>query len=256
MLSVRKFCLKLHQFFQVNYPYIWFMSVFTIVFIGFLHYELKHNSRDLIYWKDLLDFCYNELEHFALILIMVVVLIKVIFLAFIIVMNSRSFTWFDELSQLEVKKRYADFLFIRLIADIDKIESKYLRSAKENEIASLKSFILAHEDMRKTIDNFRKDARKLLTPNEIEVSLPIDEVYGLMDDEEKLMRRSRFYHMDISADDELIKSLTWICKGLDIEVKNMALINKMQTLPKINQLRMKTYVHNSTEMITNTATID
>lgn len=122
-------------------------------------------------------------------------------------MNSRSFTWFDELSQLEVKKRYADFLFIRLIADIDKIESKYLRSAKENEIASLKSFILAHEDMRKTIDNFRKDARKLLTPNEIEVSLPIDEVYGLMDDEEKLMRRSRFYHMDISADDELIKSL-------------------------------------------------
>ncbi|XP_036336346.1 uncharacterized protein LOC118746606 [Rhagoletis pomonella] len=207
MLSVRKLCQKLHQLFQDRYPYIWFVSVFTAVFTGFLHYELKHNSRDLIYWKELLDYCYNELEHFALILIMIVVLIKVTFLAFIIAMNSRSFTWFDELSQLEVKKRYADFLFIRLIADIDKIESKYLRCANENEIASLKSFILAHEDMRKTIDHFRKDARRLLTPNEIEVSLPIDEVYGLMDDEERLMRRSRFYHMDISADDELIKSL-------------------------------------------------
>ncbi|XP_053956614.1 uncharacterized protein LOC128862169 [Anastrepha ludens] len=207
MLTVRKLCQKLHQFFQEHYPYIWFVSVFTVVFIGFLHYELKHNSRDLIYWKDLLDFCYNELEHFALVLILIVVLIKVIFLAFIIIMNTRSFTWFDELSQLEVKKRYADFLFIRLIADIDKIESKCLRCAKENEIASLKSFILAHEDMRKTIDNFRKDARKLLTPNEIEVSLPIEEVYGLMDDEERLIRRSRFNHMDISADDELIKSL-------------------------------------------------
>lgn len=207
MLSIRKVLQKFHQIFQDNYPYIWFMSVFSIVFIGFLHYELKHNSRDLIYWKDLLEFCYNELEHFALILIMLVVLIKVVFLAFIIVMNSRSFNWFDELSQLEVKKRYADFLFIRLVADIDKIEAKYLRNSKNNEVISLKSFIMAHEDMRLTIENFRKDARKLLSPNEVEVSLPIEEVYGVMDDDERVVRRSRFYHMDISADDELIKSL-------------------------------------------------
>ena len=85
--------------------------------------------------------------------------------------------------------------------------AKYLRDTKHNEIATLRNFILAHEEMRLAIQNFRKDARKLLTPNEVEVSLPIEEVYGLMDDEKRMLRRSRFNNMNIAADDEILKKL-------------------------------------------------
>ena len=79
------------------------MSAIRIVLNSFLHYELKHNSRDLIYFKDLLHVCYNEL--FALIVIIVVFMTKVVFLDFIIVMDARLLNWFDELSELEMQKR-------------------------------------------------------------------------------------------------------------------------------------------------------
>ena len=83
------------------------MSAIRIVLISSLHYELKHNSRDPIFWKDLLHFCYNG--DIAPIVIIVVFMMKVVFVGFIIVMNSRSFNWFDELSELEMQKRYADY---------------------------------------------------------------------------------------------------------------------------------------------------
>ena len=87
-------------------------------------------------------------------------------------MISRSYNLVDEQSQVED----AYIRFIRLVADIDQIV---------NEIAAVKSFILAHDDMRQTIQTFRKDVRKLLTPNEVEVSFLIEKVYDLMDDEKR-----------------------------------------------------------------------
>lgn len=121
--------------------------------------------------------------------------------------NSRTVQWYDELTQLEVKKRYADLLLLRLIADIDKIEAKYLRNGKTSDIITLKSFILAHENMKKSVENFRKDARKLLTPNEVEITLPIEEVYGILENELSYIKRSRFCNMDLEANENVIKKL-------------------------------------------------
>lgn len=122
-------------------------------------------------------------------------------------MNRPSLDWYDQLSQLEVKKRYADFLFLRLIANIDSIEAKYLRNDRSNEAIALKAFIMAHEDMSRTIAMFRKDARKLLTPNEMEITMPLEDVYGPMEEEESFLRKSKFYNMDIRADNDMIKKL-------------------------------------------------
>lgn len=207
MQSFRKILQKFHNIFQYHYPCIWFISIFTIVLISFLHFELKKNNKDLIYWRNLVQFCYHELEQFALMIIMFVILIKIIFVAIILMSNSRTVQWYDELTQLEVKKRYADFLLLRLIADIDKIETKYLRNGKTSDIITLKSFILAHENMKKSVENFRKDARKLLTPNEVEITLPIEEVYGILESELSYIKRSRFCNMDLEANENVIKKL-------------------------------------------------
>ncbi|XP_023303703.2 uncharacterized protein LOC111685671 [Lucilia cuprina] len=207
MTSFRRILQKLHYIFQDHYPCIWFFSIFTIVIVGFLHFELKQNNKDLIYWKNLVQFCYHELEQFAIMLIILVIMIKIIFVGVIIMSNTHTVHWYDELTQLEVKKRYADFLLLRLIADIDNIETKYLRNNKTSDIITLKSFILAHENMKKSVENFRKDARKLMTPNEVEITLPIEEVYGVLENEMLYLRRSRFCNMDIETNEGLIKKL-------------------------------------------------
>ncbi|TMW44489.1 hypothetical protein DOY81_010431, partial [Sarcophaga bullata] len=149
---------------------------------GFLHFELKQNNKDLIYWKNLVEFCYHELEEFALMMIMLVIFIKILFVGAIIMMNTRSVHWYDELTQLE-----------------------YLRTNKTSDAIALKTFVLAHENMKRSIEKFRKDARKLLSPNEMEITLPIDEVYGVLENEMHYIRRSRFYNMDIAADDNVNK---------------------------------------------------
>ncbi|XP_065362494.1 uncharacterized protein LOC135955972 [Calliphora vicina] len=207
MQSFRRILQKFHYIFQEHYPCIWFGSVFTLVLVGFLHFELKQNNKDLLYWKNLLQYCYQELEQFAIMLIMLMILVKIIFVGLIIMMNTKTVHWYDELTQLEVKKRYADFLVLRLIADIDKIEAKYLRNNKTSDIITLKSFILAHENMKKSVENFRKDARKLLAPNEVEITLPIEEVYGVLENEMLYVKRSRFCNMDIETDENVIKKL-------------------------------------------------
>ncbi|KAM7356676.1 uncharacterized protein ACRADG_002328 [Cochliomyia hominivorax] len=207
MQIFRRILLKFHNIFQQHYPTIWFGSIFILVLIGFLHFELKQNNKDLLYWKNLAQICYHELEQFALMLIMFVILVKIIFVGIILMTNTHTIHWYDELTQLEIKKRYADFLLLRLIADIDKVEAKYLRSGKTSDIITLKTFILAHENMKQSVENFRKDARKLLTPNEVEITLPIQEVYGILENEIDYVRRSRFCQMDIESSDNVIKNL-------------------------------------------------
>lgn len=207
MHLLRKILQKCNHIFQNHYTGIFFVTVLPLIFVGFLHYELKHHNKDLIYWQNLLQFMYGELEQFALVLILLVLLMKIIFLCIIVVFNKQTVSWYDELSQLEVKKRYADFLLLRLIADIDQIETKYLWQKNTSDIIALKKFMLAHENMKKSVENFRKDARKLLTPNEEEISLPIEEVYGVLEEEMLYLRRSRFHNTEIAADEHKIKKL-------------------------------------------------
>lgn len=207
MFIFRKVSTATINFFQNYHLQLLFISLFSLIVTAFLHFELTKNNRDLIYWQNLFQRCYQEMEHFALFLIMSILLFKLLMIILILMMNGPSLDWYDQLSQLEVKKRYADFLFLRLIANIDSIEAKYLRNDRSNEAIALKAFIMAHEDMSRTIAMFRKDARKLLTPNETEITMPLEDVYGPMEEEESFLRKSKFYNMDIRADNDMIKKL-------------------------------------------------
>lgn len=207
MIALRHIFQKVHRFFWKYYPYIWFWSLALILCVAFLHYELKHNDQDFVYWKILMHFCYNELQSFMVILVAAIIVLKGLMFLFLIAINTSPLQRYGDLSHLEVKKRYADFLFVRLISEIDKIEAKHLREKiRDNDVIALKSFILAHEDMQKTIANFRKDARRLLTPSEDDISRSIHEVYGIFDDE-LLMHNSRLGQRNITVDDSLIRSL-------------------------------------------------
>jgi len=61
--------------------------------------------------------------------------------------------------------------------------------------------------MVKAVALFRKDARKLILPNESEILMPIEDIYGVAEDEERLLRRSGYYKLIIDTTDETVKTL-------------------------------------------------
>ena len=83
-------------------------------------------------------------------------------------MNAPSFNMWNQRIQLEMQKRNADIELAKLIADIEEVELEHFHDTHPNEIARLKSLILANDDMQQTIKNMQEDARKLLFPNEEE----------------------------------------------------------------------------------------
>ena len=167
MCTVREICRKLRNFFQELYMNILAVSIISIILIVFLCNEFNCNSH----WKDLLH--YIELERCAPIVTMGVFMVVLIRL--IIWMNAPSFNKCSELLQLEMQKRNADIEFAQLLADIEKFEAEDLHDTQPNEIARLKSLILANDDMQQTIKNMQEDVRKLLFPNEEEVDITAED---------------------------------------------------------------------------------
>ncbi|XP_073830112.1 uncharacterized protein [Musca autumnalis] len=200
-------CGNLHRFFVKNYLKIGFGCIFSLLLFRFLHLELTKNKRDLIYWKILIETSIGRLDQFGFILIALILIFKVLTISFVIVQNSQTMKFYKRLSQLEVKKRYADFLLLRLLAEIEGIEMDYLRSKSNKDLLDMKSLIEAHNEMNQSVLKFRKDARKLLWPNESEITQSIEDVYGLMAEEEESLKKSKFYYMNIHATDALIRKL-------------------------------------------------
>ncbi|XP_061397244.1 uncharacterized protein LOC133332892 [Musca vetustissima] len=198
---------KIHRFFLNNYHVLSFVCIPFLMLYGFLHRELVKNNRDLIYWNKLLKRSIEELDQYGFLLIACILSFKVLIVIFIILRNSRTMDYYNHLSQLEVKKRYADFLLLRLLSEIDAFEMEYLRTKNTKELPNMKAVMRAHDGITWSIQKFRRDARKLLWPNEMEIMLSIEDVYGLMAEEENFLKKSKFYHMNIHASNDLIKKL-------------------------------------------------
>ncbi|XP_017080278.1 uncharacterized protein LOC108114041 [Drosophila eugracilis] len=204
-----EFCQKLRgqlsEFFFMNYPYIAFYSGMGMAVTAYLHYQWKMHHYDLMYWKHLAEALSQDFDYFQLAMLLVIFAINAIFVSIILSVYLRpALDNNGEMSLLEIKDRYARFILLRLIARLDRIQSKI--SAKR-KVLTFSHYARAHTNMVKAVAMFRKDARKLILPNESEILMPIEDIYGVAEDEERLLRRSGYYKLIIDTTDETVKAL-------------------------------------------------
>ncbi|XP_075146274.1 uncharacterized protein LOC142220807 [Haematobia irritans] len=210
MKIFRLIFIKIHTFFHLYHLPILVLSIISLMFAEFLHIQLIKYNHDLIYWIEFLQKIYKNWN----ILIPMAILGLVAFTIFLsltgnwLTTSCGSDSWSRDLSHLEVKKRYGDFLLLRLISQIDEIEEKYFQNNSDNKI-ELTAIIKAYEEISKVIAEFRNEARKLLTPNETEIAMSIEDVYGIMESDEIELKKSKFFNMDIKADNKLLKKLVY-----------------------------------------------
>ncbi|XP_070136382.1 uncharacterized protein [Drosophila bipectinata] len=175
---------QLNDFFYLNYPI--------------------HNY-DLMYWKHMAEAFSQDIDCFQLAMLLVIFAINAIFVFIILSVYLRpALEEGGEMSLLDIKDRYARFILLRLIARLDRIQSKM--SAKKNTL-TFQHYARAHTNMAKAVAVFRKDARKLILPNESEIMMPIEDIYGVSDDEERHLRRAGYYKLIIDTTDEAVKGL-------------------------------------------------
>jgi len=200
-----KLRVQLNDFFYENYPYIALYSGMGVAMTAYLHYQWKMHHYDLMYWKHLAEAFSQEIDFFQLAILLVIFAINAIFVFIILSVYLRpAIDNNGEMSLLEIKDRYARFILIRLIARLDRIQSKL--SAKRKSL-TFQHYARAHTNMVKAVALFRKDARKLILPNESEILMPIEDIYGVAEDEERLLRRSGYYKLIIDTTDETVKTL-------------------------------------------------
>ncbi|XP_068143158.1 uncharacterized protein [Drosophila tropicalis] len=202
---VHKFCRQFNEFFFFHYPYIAIYSSIAAVLTAYLHYQWKMNHSDLIYWKEVAETLSQDIDTFQLVLLLTIFMINGIFVCIIHNVYLRpTFEDSGELSLLKIKDRYARFILLRLIARLDRIQGKLCAKRKS---LTLNHYGRAHTNMVKAVAMFRKDARKLILPNESEIMLPIEDIYGVAEDEERLLKRAGYYKLIIDTTDEAVKGL-------------------------------------------------
>ncbi|XP_017841447.2 uncharacterized protein LOC108599171 [Drosophila busckii] len=207
MNLVRIMRVLVHEFFYQHYPFISVLCSLVALATAYLHYEWKVHNYDLMSWKRLSEACCSatDVDYFQLCVLLAILLINVLFVSLIVATYLHPLGPRDtELTLLEIKDRYARFILLRLIARLDRIQSKL--SAKRKSL-SLHHYTRAHNSMVKAVAVFRKDARKLLLPNESEIMQPIEDIYGVADDEERALRREGYFKLPIDTTDATVKSL-------------------------------------------------
>ncbi|KAI8041346.1 hypothetical protein M5D96_005604 [Drosophila gunungcola] len=182
----QKLRVHINEFFFENYPYIALYSGVGVAFTAYLHYQWQMHHYDLMHWKHLTEAFSQDIDCFQLA---------------ILLGNPDDG---GEMSLPEIKDRYARFILLRLIARLDRIHSKI--SAKRKTL-TFQHCARAHANMAKAVALFRKDARKLILPNESEILMPIEDIYGVAEDEDRLLRRSGYYKLIIDTTDDTVKAL-------------------------------------------------
>ncbi|XP_034105264.1 uncharacterized protein LOC132790281 [Drosophila nasuta] len=210
MNLLRELRTSLNEFFYQHYPFISICCCFVSLLTAYLQYEWKVHNYDLMSWKQLSEACYAtstaDIDFFQLCVLLTILCINVVFVGLIVAayvhpLGQRRST---ELTLLEIKDRFSRFILLRLIARLDRIQSKM--SAKRKTL-NFHQVARAHHSMVKAVAVFRKDARKLLLPNESEIMQPIEDIYGVADDEERALRREGYYKLTIDITDATVKSL-------------------------------------------------
>ncbi|EDW69066.1 uncharacterized protein [Drosophila virilis] len=206
MNLLRSLRATLNEFFYHNYPCISLCCCLLALGTAYLHYEWKVHSYDLMSWKRLSEACYSaDVDLFQLLVLLTILIINIIFVGLIVAAYMRPLGQRDtELTLLEIKDRFARFILLRMIARMDRIQGKL---AAKRKSLNFQHFARAHHSMVKAVAVFRKDARKLLLPNESEIMQPIEDIYGVADDEERALRRDGYYKLPIDTTDATVKSL-------------------------------------------------
>ncbi|KAH8307044.1 hypothetical protein KR044_003984 [Drosophila immigrans] len=211
MNPLRSLRTLLRQLFHHHYPAICIGCCIASLLTAYLQYEWKAHSFDLMSWKRLGESCYAaacDIDPFQLCVLLAILLINVVFVGLIVAAYAHPLGLgqrdSDELTLLEIKDRFARFILLRLIARLDRIQGKM--SAKRKAL-SLPQLARAHRSLVKAVAVFRKDARKLLLPNEAELLQPIEDVYGVAEDEERALRRDNYFKLPIDATDATVKRL-------------------------------------------------
>ncbi|XP_022215475.1 uncharacterized protein LOC111069640 [Drosophila obscura] len=194
------------NFLYNNYPCVAIYSSVGAVVTAYLHYQLRIHSFDLMYWKDMAETFAQEIDGFQLSLLLCIFLINAIFVFILLSVYLRPAMEREdsELTLLEIKDRYARYILLRLIARLDRIQS---RLSARRKFLSLRHYARAHGSMAKAVAVFRKDARKLILPNESEIMLPVEDIYHVAEDDERHLRRAGYYKLLIDTSDETVKGL-------------------------------------------------
>ncbi|XP_034657202.1 uncharacterized protein LOC117894327 [Drosophila subobscura] len=195
------------HFFHYNYPCIAIYSSVGAVVTAYLHYQLRMHSLDLMYWKQLAETFAQEIDRFQLSMLFVIFLINAVFVFVLMSVYLRPGMGHGvdgELSLLQIKDRYARYILLRLIARLDRIQS---RLAARRDGLCLQHYVRAHCSMAKAVAIFRKDARKLIRPNESEIMLPVEAIYHVEEEDERHLRRAGYYKLSIDTSDEMVKGL-------------------------------------------------
>ncbi|KAH8322175.1 uncharacterized protein [Drosophila kikkawai] len=194
-----------HDYFAMNYPIIAIYSGVGILVTGYLHYQWKFHNNDLMYWKHMAETFLEDIDYFQLAMLLMIFTINAIFVSIILNFYMRPpLEDGGEMSLLEIKDRYSRFILLTLISRLDRIQSKL--SAKRKTL-TLQHLARAHTNMVKAVALFRKDARKLILPNESEIMMPIEDIYGVPEDKERMLRRLGYYDLPIDITDETVKGL-------------------------------------------------
>ncbi|XP_030386099.1 uncharacterized protein LOC115632943 [Scaptodrosophila lebanonensis] len=204
MNLLRKLRATFNEFFYHNYPFISICSCSVAIITAYLHYEWKVHKYDLMYWKQVTESCSHDIDYFQLLILLTILFINVIFVGIVVTVYLHPLAETAELTLLEIKDRYARFILLRLIARLDRVHGKL--SSKRRRL-TFQHYARAHSNMVKAVALFRKDARKLILPNESEIVLPIEEIYGVTEDEERALRRGGYYKLPIDTTDEAVRSL-------------------------------------------------
>lgn len=150
-----------------------YTSLFLFLSIGYLNYELKYNKKDLLFWTRELRELHREFESLLVVLITAILLSKVLCLVFIATINWKPIKLFRELTTLDFRRNYADYIFMRLTTQISRIEEQLHRNG---QIPSLE-FYEARKEIENKIAEFKRDARRLVNPTEFEIILPSEEIF-------------------------------------------------------------------------------
>lgn len=180
-LRMMKTILKsIHYFMLEHHDQVIVFAICIGAFTAYFHLQLHLMDRDLNYWTYTIRELYNTYETLFIITSFVIFSFFVIIVTAFVMFSQRFVKRCETMSRLEIRKRYADFLFIRLVSEINKIKHKV---RKDNEMVSASTILKAHEDIKHEIDEFKEGVKKILTPNPEEFRVPPEDYYD-MDEEE------------------------------------------------------------------------
>lgn len=155
------------KFFLNYYEYIIAFSILTIIVTAYFHIQLHVYGKSLDHWLLSVKQLHNEHQNVFIFVTIYICVSMFLTISLYIYLNQNFANHCYELNRLEIRKRYADYLFIRLVAEIEKIN---LENKQRRLLNSISNIFKIKENIQHQINEFRNDSKKLLTtfPEEFE----------------------------------------------------------------------------------------